>query len=93
MNLKGGLVSTTDIEKESLAAHVELCGERYKQLHNKLDAIMNHMKQQDETIDEIRHAVIKHDQFRNRQLLGWSTAIIGGLAAALSSALFVLFTS
>ena len=28
-----------DIEKESLEAHVELCSERYRQLHDKLDAI------------------------------------------------------
>jgi hypothetical protein len=27
---------TTDIEKENLEAHVELCAERYKQLENRL---------------------------------------------------------
>jgi hypothetical protein len=30
---------TTDIEKENLEAHVELCAERYKQLENRLDAV------------------------------------------------------
>jgi len=91
MNLEGGLMSkTTEIEKESLEAHVELCGERYNQMHTKLDAIMDHMDKQDQTIDEIRSAVVKNDQFRNRQLLGWATAIIGALAVALSSSVFVL---
>jgi len=83
-------MSTTDIEKESLEAHVELCGERYNQLHNKLDRIIDHMAKQDADIAEIRTAVVKNDQFRNRQLLGWATAIIGALAVALSSTVFVL---
>jgi hypothetical protein len=30
---------TTDIEKENLEAHVELCAERYKQLETRLDAV------------------------------------------------------
>jgi hypothetical protein len=30
---------TTDIEKENLEAHVELCAERYKQLESRLDAV------------------------------------------------------
>ena len=83
-------MSTTDIEKNSLEAHVELCGERYKTLHNKLDRIIEHMAKQDDAIAEIRAAVVKNDQFRNRQLLGWATAIIGALAIALSSTVFVL---
>ena len=83
-------MSTTDIEKTSLEAHVELCGERYNALHNKLDRIIEHMAKQDDDIAEIRTAVVKNDQFRNRQLLGWATAIIGALAVALSSTVFVL---
>ena len=30
------MVDTTDIEKKSLEAHVELCAERYKLLEHKL---------------------------------------------------------
>ena len=32
-------MSTTDIEKENLEAHVELCAERYKQLESRLSSI------------------------------------------------------
>ena len=33
------LMSTTDLEKTNLEAHVDLCAERYKGLHDRLSAI------------------------------------------------------
>jgi len=33
------LMSTTDLEKTNLEAHVDLCSERYKGLHDRLSAI------------------------------------------------------
>ena len=33
------LMSTTDLEKQNLEAHVDLCSERYKGLHDRLRAI------------------------------------------------------
>ena len=41
-NLKGEIrnyMSTTDLEKQNLEAHVALCSERYKGLHDRLSAI------------------------------------------------------
>ena len=41
-NLKSELrnyMSTTDLEKQNLEAHVDLCSERYKGLHDRLSAI------------------------------------------------------
>ena len=41
-NLKRDLqryMSTTDLEKQNLEAHVDLCSERYKGLHDRLSAI------------------------------------------------------
>ena len=32
-------MSTTDLEKQNLEAHVDLCSERYKGLHDRLTAI------------------------------------------------------
>lgn len=37
-------MSSTEIEKESLEAHVELCAERYKNLDNKLNSLENRME-------------------------------------------------
>ena len=42
MNLKSEIknyMSTTDLEKQNLEAHVDLCSERYKGLHDRLSAI------------------------------------------------------
>ena len=33
------LMSTTDLEKQNLEAHVDLCSERYKGLHDRLSVI------------------------------------------------------
>jgi len=33
------LMSTTELEKQNLEAHVDLCSERYKGLHDRLSAI------------------------------------------------------
>jgi len=65
---------TTDIEKKSLEAHVELCAERYRFLENKLDtvdrkitALEDMMKQMYDMINEISHR-------RNDQIVTWGVA-------------------
>ena len=83
-----------EIEKESLEAHVELCGERYKALHDKLDAVNSRLDDQvgqinrrldgvEDTLDDIHNAVIKSDRYRNKQVLTWATAIIGTMAGVI----------
>ena len=52
-NLKSEIknyMSTTELEKQNLEAHVDLCSERYKGLHDRLSAI------------EIRLAKMNEDQ-------------------------------
>jgi len=80
-------MSTSDIERESLDAHVELCGERYKQLHDKLDAV-NHrldekvesintrLDKQESTLQEIKTAVANSDNNRSNQVSNWAFLII-----------------
>jgi len=79
-----------DIEKESLEAHVELCSERYKALHDKLDAVSERLDKQDKTLNHISNTITKMDQSRNRQIMSWSTGIIGGLVAAVGVLVFYL---
>jgi len=79
-----------DIEKESLEAHVELCSERYKALHDKLDAVNERLDKQDKTLNHISNTITKMDQSRNRQIMSWSTGIIGGLVAAVGVLVFYL---
>jgi len=75
-------MSTKDIEKENLEAHVELCSERYKQLHDKLDAINGRLDKHESTLSEIHAAVVKNESARNKQVMAWGAAIIASLAGA-----------
>ena len=50
-NLKKELenyMSTTELEKQNLEAHVDLCSERYKGLHDRLSAIEGSLKRMNE---------------------------------------------
>ena len=52
-------MATTDIEKENLEAHVELCAERYKQLENRLDNVEGKIGTLQETIEKSSLNTIK----------------------------------
>lgn len=52
-------MATTDIEKENLEAHVELCAERYKQLDNRLGAIESKVSNLQKTIEESHMSTVK----------------------------------
>jgi tetrahydromethanopterin S-methyltransferase subunit G len=52
-------MATTDIEKENLEAHVELCAERYKQLDNRLGNIESKVSNLQDTIEKSHLNTIK----------------------------------
>lgn len=76
-------MDTTDIEKKSLEAHVELCAERYKFLENKLEVLENKISKLTCGIDEIKDMVSGINQKRNDQIIGWGLGIIAALLASL----------
>lgn len=75
------MVDTTDIEKKSLEAHVELCAERYKMLELKLEAVDDKIMQVHTEIAGIAATVSKMAEKRNDQLIGWGIGIIGALVS------------
>lgn len=75
------MVDTTDIEKKSLEAHVELCAERYKMLELKLEAVDDKIMQVHTDIASIASTVSKMAEKRNDQLIGWGIGIIGALVS------------
>lgn len=75
------MVDTTDIEKKSLEAHVELCAERYKLLEIKLETLDEKIEGLTTSIDSIKTAVQTMADKRNNQLLGWAIGVIGALFA------------
>lgn len=52
-------MATTDIEKENLEAHVELCAERYKQLETRLSTVEGKIGTLQETIEKSSLNTIK----------------------------------
>lgn len=75
------MVDTTDIEKKSLEAHVELCAERYKMLELKLDAVEDKVAIIHSDISSMAQSVSKMAEKRNDQLIAWGIGIIGALAS------------
>ncbi len=75
------MVDTTNIEKKSLEAHVELCAERYNALESRLDNVDAKITKLDEIICEVRDLVQQMNSKRTDQLITWGVGIIGVLVA------------
>jgi hypothetical protein len=77
------MVDTTDIEKKSLEAHVELCAERYRFLENKLETVEATVSNVNDMVVDIRDMMAEIVNKRNDQIIKWGTAIIGSLLASI----------
>ena len=75
------MAETTDIEKKSLEAHVELCAERYNALENRLDHLDARISTLSDIIREVHDMVQRMAEKRNDQIIGWGLGIIGALTA------------
>jgi hypothetical protein len=85
-------MSTTDIEKKSLEAHVELCAERYNSLETKLNNLETRMDKFETYLLEIRNSVISANSPKSssedvsgpyKMMLTIGTTIGGALIGAL----------
>jgi predicted nucleic acid-binding Zn-ribbon protein len=79
-----------ELEKESLEAHVDMCSERYNGLHRELNHLGERMDKFEKMLTEMRDMIIKQKAERNQQLINWGVAIIGALAAACCTLLFMM---
>jgi len=75
------MADTTNIEKKSLEAHVELCAERYSALESRLDNVDSKISQLEKIICEVRDMVQSMAEKRNDQLINWGIGTIGTLVA------------
>ena len=75
------MVDTTDIEKKSLEAHVELCAERYRLLELKIETVENEISEVKSMVSEVHGIVRRMGEKRNDQLIAWGIGIIGTLLA------------
>ena len=74
-------MDTTDIEKKSLEAHVELCAERYNALETRIDSMIVCIDEIKNDIKELHVMVQTMAEKRNTQLINWGLGIIGALTA------------
>ena len=77
------MVDTTDIEKKSLEAHVELCAERYKLLEHKLDDLETEISEVKDTALKTHQLVTSLTEKGNDRLIAWGIATIGFLVATI----------
>jgi hypothetical protein len=75
------MVDTTDIEKKSLEAHVELCAERYRMLELKVETVEKEISEVKSMVADVHGIVRKMGEKRNDQLIAWGIGIIGTLLA------------
>jgi hypothetical protein len=74
------MTNTTDIEKKSLEAHVELCAERYKLLETKLEAVEQGVVTTKDMVQDLSDTVSKMSEKSNDRIIKWGVGIIATLA-------------
>jgi pantothenate kinase len=67
---------STDLEKQNLEAHVDLCAERYKGLHDRLTAI-------EQTLQRINADMITSQKGTSRTLIATAGTVVAGLLSTI----------
>ena len=75
---------TTDLEKKSLEAHVDLCAQRYRFLEQKFVQVEEKINDQSTVIREVHDMVQSMSEKRNDQLINWGLGIMGTLLAVIA---------
>lgn len=71
---------TTDIEKKSLEAHVELCAERYKLLETKLANVEDGVSTTKKMVKDLNDNLSNMTEKGNDRIIKWGVGIIATLA-------------
>lgn len=75
------MADTTDIEKKSLEAHVELCAERYRFLEEKLETVEEKITGLNAVIREVHDMMQNMSDRRADQIQSWGLGIIAVMVA------------
>ena len=65
-------MSTTELEKQNLEAHVDLCSERYKGLHDRLSAIEIRLAKMNEE-------TVTHHKSSQKTIIATAGTVVAGL--------------
>jgi chromosome segregation ATPase len=71
------MIETTDIEKKSLEAHVELCSERYTAVNTKLGTLDDKISHLCSEIADVKHNLLKLNEKNTDRLIKWGMSVIG----------------
>jgi len=77
-------MDTTEIEKKSLEAHVELCAERYRQLDHRLETLTEKITALHANVDRLAGTMHKANAKVNDQLLAWGGSLVVVLLGTIS---------
>lgn len=78
------MADTTEIEKKSLEAHVELCAERYKLLETKLESVEEKIITVVTSVEAVKSTVQTMATKNNDRLINWGVGIIVTLIGAIA---------
>jgi chromosome segregation ATPase len=84
-------MSSTEIEKKSLEAHVELCAERYSNLENKLTNLDTRMDKLESHIVDIKDNLSRVGNDGSKTIITIGTSILGVLIAGIITLLATHF--
>ena len=70
------MAGATDLEKENLEAHVDLCQQRYEQLEGRLDKI-------EKKVESIHSDMIEGQKSMTKVLIGTAGTIVAGLLSTI----------
>lgn len=84
-------MATTDIEKKSLEAHVELCAERYTALETKLDNLETRMDKMEMHLVDIKTSLTSNDASQYKTMITIGTSILGVMIAGVITLLATHF--
>jgi prefoldin subunit 5 len=72
-------MASSDIEKKSLEAHVELCAERYKNLDERLCSLDDRMGKIETLITEVKTAIAAAPNESSKTFIAIGTTVLGAL--------------
>jgi len=75
---------TTEIEKKSLEAHVELCAERYRFLEAKMSDLEEEIVAVKTLVQNLQSLLQEAVEKRNDQLIAWGLGIMGVMAGIIA---------
>ena len=83
-------VIPTDIEKESLEAHVELCAQRYGAMKDNMERMETRLTNVETIVQEIKALLVEKESKAYQKLLNIGITVIGSLFTAIVGLVFYL---